>query len=82
MLDRTTTDDQRRIRRRRATRECRDRQRRGRAVATVEYDANTLDLLIRHRYLTDRQATDKRLVGRAIAQLLRDVVEPPTPKNF
>jgi hypothetical protein len=52
---------------------------RGRAVTTVEYDASTLDLLVRHRYLDDKQAS---LVGKAISQLLRDVVEPPTPKKL
>jgi hypothetical protein len=55
---------------------------RGRAVTTVEYDASTLDLLVRHRYLDDKQASNKRLVGKAISQLLRGVEEPPTPKKL
>jgi hypothetical protein len=59
---------------RRAARDARYRQRlqRGEAIALVCYGAETLDMLIRLRWLSEVDAGDKGKVGAAISALLRD----------
>jgi hypothetical protein len=73
VLDRTTTDEQRRARKNRSLKEHRARTRKGLGLAGVVYDGAMLNLLVRHRYIDDKQTSNKRLVGAAMHQMLYDV---------
>jgi len=48
----------------------RARLRNGRRCASVEYGSAVIDLLIRLRWLTDRDATDDAKIGAAITRLI------------
>jgi hypothetical protein len=63
-----------RSRARRAARDRRHRQRMrdGRTVVGVEIDARVLELLVRLRWLAERDAADRGAVGQAIAAMLQD----------
>jgi hypothetical protein len=50
----------------------RQRQRDGVACYTVTIDGSVIDMLVRLGWLRDDEATDKRQVSRAIAELLAD----------
>src|SRR4051794_12160633 len=68
-------DAERRARKNRSLKECRARKKKELGLAPVEYDGAMLDMLVKHRYLTDAQAQtgDKALVGKAFSLMLRDV---------
>jgi hypothetical protein len=61
-----------RERRRRATAECRARERNHQALAKTTYDDAVLDLLINTGWLLEEESTDKKLVSRAISEMVRD----------
>jgi hypothetical protein len=50
----------------------RQRQKRGLACAQVEYSSDVVGLLVRLRWIDEREACDRKAVGRAISELLRD----------
>lgn len=41
-------------------------------TAIVELDGDVIDLLVRLRWLAEKDAADRRAVGRAISAMLRD----------
>jgi hypothetical protein len=51
-------------------RRSRERRRNGRRVAFVEYDATTVDLLVRRRLIADG-VTDARAIGEALTRLIK-----------
>ena len=57
------------------TRNWRARRRNGQACATVLYDGRVLDLLIAGRWLAERDAADRKRVGKAIAAMLADAAK-------
>ena len=50
----------------------RQRQKRGVAVAMVEFDGLVIDFLVRNLWLTEREACDRSAVGAAISRLIAD----------
>ena len=50
----------------------RQRQRDGRAVAPVEFDAAVVDFLVRTAWLPPDEISDRSAVGKAIAAMLQD----------
>lgn len=65
--------EQRRARKRQSLKEHRARVRAGLAVHLVAIDGTTIDLLVRYRYVTENQTTDKTIINRALSQLLWDL---------
>jgi hypothetical protein len=62
---------ERKRRRREATRRCRARQKRGRAVYLIEIDETTFDLLERFENFDIGKADDREAVSDALGRLLR-----------
>jgi len=61
-----------RARARRATAECRARQRKHLALYVVAINARTLDALVYQHYLTEQQVCDRQLVNKALSAFLWD----------
>jgi hypothetical protein len=61
----------RREKRRLATKACRERQSKGRAITSIEYDDLIIALLVALGEITEAEAVDKKLVGKAITNTLR-----------
>jgi hypothetical protein len=51
-------------------RRSRERRRNGRRVALIEYDATTVDVLVRRRLIADG-VTDARAIGEALTRLIK-----------
>lgn len=64
--------EQRSINNSRRLKEYRARVRKGLAVYPVEVDAAVLDMLVERNYITADQLTDKKLVAKALSQILWD----------
>jgi len=62
---------------RRATQECRDRERKRLALYLVAIDERVLDLLVRRGYIADHQVIEKREVDRALSAYLWDCAHSP-----
>lgn len=73
MLQRRSRRDRERARRAAASRRWRQRVRAGKAVYPVEGDAEITDMLVRTRWLADREVHGRTEVGQAIARLLKDM---------
>jgi hypothetical protein len=65
----------RRTRNREAVKRHRARERKNQALATVTIDASVLDMLVATGWLTDAEASDMTLVGRAISEMLKDAAK-------
>jgi hypothetical protein len=50
----------------------RARQRAGKAVAPVEYDAAVVDFLVKNLWLEERETCDRSAIGAGIARMLAD----------
>ena len=66
--------DRRRMRGRSRQAAFRARQKAGVAIYAVPIDGAVIDLLVRLRWLRDQDATSRRAVAKAIADLLADAV--------
>ena len=70
MLERSTHSRRRAEFRRLRDQRLRDRRKAGRIVVPVEIDGEVLTLLIRTRWLLERDSTDARAIGEAIGAAL------------
>jgi ribosomal protein S8 len=57
---------------RKRVRECRARQRRGVCLYAVEVNGAIIDMLVKLGWLLDQEATDKKLVSKALTAMLKD----------